>query len=424
MALTAADGTVFHACEKAVIETGRRLQCAMLGDAVAQRIETVEKKGLPYGTVRVRRQKENKGPQERQLLTAVGNVRYTRRYWKCVCGADGAYAADAVLGVEGQRYTKTVQKHCCRLAADLSCALTSDNLEALLGVKLAPETVRVMVEGHGRAMARFQKADAASEQAFQEATGEVEFTVDAGKVNTREEGWKDLKIGVLSKREAGEPTTVDTWEKQHKQRLPTVVIALAFAMIAPAKEFRKSWRSRLKRVGVTCLAGVHVLADGASWIWKAVGRVLTGCVQTLDFYHASSRVSKCANRIYGEGTAAAKAAFERGRSLLARQGWAGVCQWVGELLDVADEKEQERRRSATDRLLTYFSKHTERLNYAERLATGRAIGSGQVEGEAKTLGLRLKRRGARWNRIIVQPMASLVCVRHTCQWEPYWAMAA
>jgi hypothetical protein len=82
-----------------------------------------------------------------------------------------------------------------------------------------------------------------------------------------------------------------------------------------------------------------------------------------------------------------------------------------------------RRRPATDRLVGYFSKHIERLNYAERLQEGRAIGSGQVEGKAKTLGLRLKRRGARWNRCNVQPMASLVCVQHTCQWEAYWAMA-
>ena len=354
-------------------------------------------------------------------MTAVGDVTYTRRYWKCVCGADGAYAADAILGVEGKRYSQTVQKHCCRLAADLSFALTRENMYEMLGVDLAPETVRTLVEGHGRAMARFQKADTASEKAFQEAKGEVEFTIDAGKVNTREEGWKDLKIGVISKRSAGEPTTVDNWEKQ---RLPAVTIVLAFAMIATAKEFRKSWRSRLKRLGVAFMATVHVLADGAGWIWKAVNRVLTGCLQTLDFYHASGYLSKCADRIHGEGTAEAKAAFEQGRSLLARQGWAGVCQWVGELLGVADEKERERRRKATDRLMTYFSKHSARLNYAERLKSGRAIGSGQVEGEAKTLGLRLKRRGARWKKNNVRPMASLVCVRHTSQWTPYWAMAA
>ena len=60
------------------------------------------------------------------------------------------------------------------------------------------------------------------------------------------------------------------------------------------------------------------------------------------------------------------------------------------------------------------------MNYAERLASGRAIGSGTVEGQAKTLGLRLKRRGARWRKANVGRMASLVCVRHSSQWDAYW----
>jgi hypothetical protein len=278
-----------------------------------------------------------------------------------------------------------------------------------------------MVEGHGQQMARFQAQDTASDKAFQEAAGTVEFTTDAGKVNTREEGWKDLKIAVLSKREAGQPTPPEQWKKQ---RLPAATVVLAFAMIATAKEFRKSWRPRLRRLGVQCLASVHALADGAGWIWKAVQRSLTGCVQTLDFFHACQHLSKCSERIFGEGTSAARAAYEHGRSLLVRQGWVGVCQWVGELLGVDDDGERERRRTATDRMIGYFAKHTQRLNYAERLQAGRAIGSGQVEGEAKTLGLRLKRRGARWNKRNVQPMASLVCVHHTCQWDAYWTLAA
>ena len=172
------------------------------------------------------------------------------------------------------------------------------------------------------------------------------------------------------------------------------------------------------------MASVHVLADGAAWIWKAVQRSLTGCVQTLDFFHACEYLHKCAARIFGEATAEARTAYEHGRALLARQGWQGICQWVGELLSVDDEKERERRRRPTERLIGYFAKHTQRLNYAERLKVGRAIGSGQVEGQAKTLGLRLKLRGARWNKRNVLPMASLVCVRHSSQWETYWALAA
>jgi hypothetical protein len=332
----------------------------------------------------------------------------------------GSYAADLVLGVAAERYTKTVQKHCCRLAAEMSFASAGENLHEMLGVDLCAETVRRVVQAHGRAMTRFQTQDTASAQAFQKAEGQVEFTTDAGKVNTREDGWKDLKIGVVAKRPAGEPTEPHEWQTQ---RLPRATIVLAFALIATAQEFRKTWRPRLRRLGVSCLASLHVLADGAAWIWKAVQRVLTGCVQTLDFYHACQHLSRCAERLFGEGTKEQGAAYRHGRGLLLRQGWAGVCQWVSELLAVEDESERERRRQATDRLIGYFAKHTTRLNYAERLQAGRAIGSGQVEGKAKTLGLRLKARGARWNRCNVLPMASLVCVRHSCQWDAYWAVA-
>src|SRR6185437_2487109 len=135
---------------------------------------------------------------------------------------------------------------------------------------------------------------------------------------------------------------------------------------------------------------VHALGDGAGWIWKSVERVLTGCTQTLDIYHACERLSKCAKKIFGEGTAEAKSAFENGRLRLVADGWSGVCAWVAELLTVEDVAEQERRRRRTDKLLGYFSKHVGRLNDRERLASGRAIGSGAVEGQAKTLGLRLK----------------------------------
>jgi hypothetical protein len=354
-------------------------------------------------------------------MTAVGAVSLTRRYWKCTCGSEGCYTADALLGVEGERSTKTVQKYCCKLGAEMSFAGTSETLHEMLGVELCPETVRKLVEERGKRMARFQAEDAASEKAFQESPGDVEFTVDAAKVNTREEGWKDLKIGVISKREAGEPMTPEQWKKQ---RLPGATMVLAFAMIATAKEFRNEWRPRLRRLGVTCMSNVHALADGASWIWKAVQRALTGCVQTLDIFHACTHLHQCAERIHGEETEETDLAYKHGRGLLIRLGWAGVCQWVSELLAIDDEKERERRRRATDRLIGYFAKHVNRLDYAERLEAGRAIGSGQVEGTAKTLGLRLKRRGARWNKCNVPSMASLICVHQSAQWDSYWEMAA
>ena len=84
------------------------------------------------------------------------------------------------------------------------------------------------------------------------------------------------------------------------------------------------------------------------------------------------------------------------------------------------------RRKALENLMGYFAKHTHthRLNYRDQLEKGGEIGSGAVEGWAKTLGLRLKNCGARWRRKNISGMAALVCVRNTKQCDSYWAKAA
>lgn len=341
----------------------------------------------------------------------------TRRYWKCRCGVEGGYAADEVLGLDG-RLTRTLQRHACRLAADVSFAAAQEHLRELLGVSVCPETLRTVSERHGQALAGWQRHDQSGADQFRQAQGEVEFTVDAGKVNTREEGWKDLKIGVFQKRAAGDPVRPEGWDDL---RLPEATARVAFAAIAPAKRFRRCWRQWSRRLGVAQTGELQVLADGAGWIWKAVDRVFPASVQTLDIYHACEHLSRASVRLSGEGTEAATAAFERGRSLLLSLGWAGFCAWVGEQLSVSDTPQ---RRAVLEKATSYFSKHIRRLDYATRLASGQAIGSGVVEGQAKTLGLRLKARGARWKRANVRKMASLVCVRHSVQWNAYWANAA
>ena len=63
LALSAPDGTVFDACEEAVIEKGRRLQAQMLGEAVTRRIEAAEKKGRRSGTAPADARRKTAGPR-------------------------------------------------------------------------------------------------------------------------------------------------------------------------------------------------------------------------------------------------------------------------------------------------------------------------------------------------------------------------
>ncbi len=168
------------------------------------------------------------------------------------------------------------------------------------------------------------------------------------------------------------------------------------------------------------LSTITVLGDGAEWIWNAATRQFGGCHQLLDIYHAAEHIGTAAKRLYGEG-AAADQWLEGGRQLLLSDGWAGLCDQIGQTLTMDDSPID---RSALDELTSYFAVHTERLNYCHRLYTGQSIGSGMVEGAAKNLiGKRLKQTGARWDVGNVNDMAQLCCLTYSDHWAPYWASA-
>ncbi len=62
LALTAPDGQVFSLCEQAVVEKGRQYQVAMLGDAVARRVEAAEKKGRRSDSAPAVERRRTEGP--------------------------------------------------------------------------------------------------------------------------------------------------------------------------------------------------------------------------------------------------------------------------------------------------------------------------------------------------------------------------
>ena len=322
-----------------------------------------------------------------------------------------------MLGLDGG-LSPRLQRKAARLAADLAFDRTREHLRELLGVSPAAETRRVSCDRQAARVARWQGQETASAEGFRTAEGGWEFTIDAGKVNTREKGWRDLKIAVAQKRPTAKPAAPARWGSRE---LPAPTARVMWADITAAKRFRRSWWARLRRLELPAMAERHVLGDGASWIWKAAGRALTGCRQTLDIDHASQHIAAAGKRLFGEGTAEMTAFHQRGREFLLKEGWSGICRLIGAELEREDTP---RRRAALDRMLNYFVAHLNRLDYRGRLAGGDAIGSGVVEGAAKTLGLRLKARGARWRHKNARAMAALICCRHTGQWDLFWSRAA
>jgi hypothetical protein len=347
-------------------------------------------------------------------MTALGSVVVWRAYFACRACGTGGHLADAWLGLEGY-LTRGATRLICLLGGRSAFAVAERLLIECLGWKVSDETIRRACQAESSRIARFRADSPALAAVFSRAPGDVEFQVDAAKVNTTG-GWRDMKIGIFARRERGEPATPAEWDTRD---LPAPTTRAAFAAIQAIDDFAPRWSAWAARLGLKDLTTITVLGDGAEWIWNAASRQFGASHQVLDIYHAAEYIADASKGLFGEGTAGAASWLERGRGLLLSDGWAGLCDHIGTTLTKSPELAGH---AALGTLTGYLAAHTGRLNYCHRLYTGQSIGSGMVEGAAKNLvGRRLKQTGARWEVENVNQMAELCCLTYSDHWDLYWA---
>lgn len=268
-----------------------------------------------------------------------------------------------------------------------------------------------------RPAATSTRATRTDAERFEKAKGVVEVPIDAGKVNTMD-GWRDVKIAVISKREQGEPATPDEWDDRD---LPAPTIRTVIAGVEEAEAFTERVRAETDRLKVTTAPDVTVLGDGAEWIWNLLLVVLPLSRGMLDIYHALEHIGDAVKAIWGVGTDASRQHLDAGRAALIGGGKLGMEVWIASAMTEVPAG------VSSDPLLAlaaYLAKHPTHLEYKSRLAEGRSIGSGQVEGTIKqVVNLRLKRTGARWRVEHVAPLVELIALSSTPDWHTFWTAA-
>jgi hypothetical protein len=296
----------------------------------------------------------------------------------------------------------------CLAGASWSFDRASTNLKEFCGLVVCDNTIRSPCDAHGGVMRDWQRDEPRAGAPFREADGDVEFQTDGTCVNTTR-GWREMRLSIFAKRTRGTPTTGPSdWEQRN---LPAPHVRVIQAAIRTGDQLGPGWRRLAGRLGVTDASQLSAIADGAKWIWSQVSSHLPGCVGVLDIYHASAHLWAAANGHFGEGSAEARSWVGARRASLLTRGATGLLvELVG---------------AAWSGLRGYFEAHVEHTGYAARLAEGRAIGSGLVEGACKQVVCRrLKQTGARWKVRRVERMATLCAVQASQQWDAYWERAA
>jgi hypothetical protein len=312
--------------------------------------------------------------------------------------------------------SRQAQRMVTLAGASWSFDRASKHMKEFCGWSVSDKKIGQVCQERANLMAEWERENLQAHQSFREAKGDVEFCTDGAMVNTTD-GWREVRLGIFAKRPRGAPATSQEW---NTRKLPETTARVAFAAIETSERFGRRWSRWLDRLGIHDTSKLTVLADGARWIWEESSLHFAGASEVLDIFHAVEQIAAAAHKIYGDGTDAAQAWTEQTREKLLAEGWSGVG------IHLRETKKSVRSgagRAALKKLETYLGRQPEHLQYAQRLAQGRSIGSGQAEGACRhMIGRRLK-NGGRWKVRRVNRMANLCATIYSDHWDSYWKSA-
>lgn len=341
----------------------------------------------------------------------------TRRYYACrACGR--TYTPwDQWAGVGSIQVTEHARRVVVTVGTAWSFDRASVKLAEICSMKLSDDTIERVCQDEGEQARQWLRGrddpDHALVRNFTEADGEPEFYSDGLKINTTL-GWKEMRLNLLQKRERATPATPEQWKDRV---LPEPTVRLASCCIADSRLTGAMWKQWSNRMGLDDSKDLSVLADGAPWIWEQARLRLSPDAQwCVDIYHVSEHLHDCAKAMLGEGTAARSWADTQLTDLIQLGGPAFIRRIEQEM---ASGRTDDQVKALTS-LKTYLTGNRDRMGYAKRLADGKAIGSGAIEGACKKIGTRLKLNSARWRARRVERFSALLCLEYTDQMANYW----
>lgn len=357
----------------------------------------------------------------KHLLSTVGTMNVGRRYYACrSCGR--TYTPwDDWAGVGRIQVTEHARRTIVTVSTAWSFDRASAKLAEVCSMKVSDDTIERVCQDEGERARKWLRGDGGDGdrskgnelvKEFTRAKGEPEFYSDGLKVNTTG-GWREMRLNLLQKRERAAPAAPGQWKDRV---LPEASVRLASCAIADSRLTGAMWKGWSERMGLDDSKELSVLADGAPWIWEQARLRLSPDAQwCVDVYHVSEHLHDCAKAMFGEGPAARSWADGRLTELIEQAGPRFIRQLderIASCLDVNHVK-------AMTSLRTYLAGNRERMGYADRLAQGKPIGSGAIEGACKKIGVRLKLNSAQWRTRRAERFGALLCLEYTDQMQRY-----
>jgi hypothetical protein len=351
---------------------------------------------------------------KKTLLTVVGEVEIGRRYYSCRKCHENYTPFDLWSGLGAGMTTPAARRMLALAGMSFSFDTAAERLAELCLLKVSNDTIRRVSEEEGKAAAEFMVTSDVPAKVLARGRGDTEFYTDGVSVNTTK-GWRDLRVNVFDKREAGEPATPENWADRV---LPPPNVRIAWASMAACEQQGLAWKSQSEKLGVTDEQHLSVLADGAKWIWDQAAGCWKKAQWVLDVFHVSEHIHDCGKAICGTHGCQARLWSEAQVQSLIEN---GPVKYLADLDAFLSLHTDPAKIAAVESLRNYLKPNVDSMWYKQRLADGRPIGSGLIEGANKTIvSNRLKLNSARWVAENAEYITALRCLDYSGLWDQFW----
>ena len=341
-------------------------------------------------------------------ITGLAKYAIRRRVFFCEGCQAYHYPLDQKLGLAG-RFSFEVGKAALLLGQRVPFQEASDCLHELVNVDVSDRTILGIVESVGEKVrsedlrlvrntldkegfAKPTKSDAPRKE------GAAYLQMDGMMVQTREEGWKEIRNGILFA--ADQRLELD---KHHRWIRSKTCFSVFNRHKNSLEAFKRRATTEAWRFGFERYEKPVIVGDGAKWIWDYADTCHPNAIQILDYYHASEYLGNALSSV---------GAARREKSELFKRLEDGKVKGVVEYL-----KRQTRTKEIVD-CQRYFTNHAKRMNYSEYRKQGLAIGSGAIESAHRTLiQSRMKQAGMHWKKKNVQSVASVRAGYESGRWD-------
>jgi hypothetical protein len=293
-----------------------------------------------------------------------------------------------------------LQENMCLLAQSQVFDDAEELLFSTMGIQISAKQIQRVSECYGAEIESKEQTLIKSDVGLSvPKTEELTYIMpDGSMIYTREEGWKEIKVGRIFQQQ-------DIVKIQEDRR--QITRSLYVCHLGEHKEFLGKMEHYIERY-----RNKICVADGAKWIWNWADDTYPEMIQILDYYHAVEKLCAYALLQYPDEKQRTKW-IERQKILL-------VEDKVDKIITAIEKQEPQtlEAEKARDSLLTYYKNNRSRMYYGTYKAKGYLIGSGAIESAHRNVvQQRMKLSGQRWSVKGAQQIVNLRAYKKSDRWN-------